>query len=145
MDGLVILLLVILVGIYFIPTIVAFSREHDYRWVICALNIVGGWTFVLWGVALVWAVYPTNKTFADPLIGSATGLGIRNTGDVLGEADFGRQRGYSAAQLASPAVVAPPRERQGSVIDALERLQKLRDSGVLTQDEFEIQKREVLK
>lgn len=145
MDGLVIPLLVIAVSLYFIPTIVAFSREHDYRWVICVLNIAGGWTLVLWVAALVWAVYPANKTFADPLVGSATGLGIRNTGDAFGEAEFGRERGYRTAQFSSPAVVPPPRDRQGSVIDALERLQKLRDNGVLTQDEFEIQKREILK
>lgn len=145
MDGLFILFLVVVVGLYFIPTIVAFSRAHEYRWVICALNIVGGWTFILWGVALIWAVYPPNKTFADPVVGSATGLGPRNTGDLLGEVDLGRERGYRVAQFASPLPVASPRDRPISVIDALERLQKLRDGGVVTQDEFEAQKREILR
>lgn len=45
-----------------------------------------------------------------------------------------------------PALPAPraPRGKQPDVVDQLERLGKLRDSGVLTAEEFEAKKRELL-
>ena len=38
---------ILALAIYFIPTIIAFYRGHGYRWVIFALNLVGG--FILRG------------------------------------------------------------------------------------------------
>jgi hypothetical protein len=49
-------LLIILVVCYFIPTVVAFSRKHHNAGAICALNIFLGWTVVGWVTALVWAL-----------------------------------------------------------------------------------------
>lgn len=36
------------------PTIVAFSNGREYRWVIFALNMFGGWTGLVWVAATVW-------------------------------------------------------------------------------------------
>jgi hypothetical protein len=52
---LLILALVILT-IYMIPTVVARNRKHPQVMAICALNILLGWTFLGWVVALVWAL-----------------------------------------------------------------------------------------
>ena len=41
--------------IYFLPTIVAYGRRHRQKFAILILNIVAGWTFLGWVVALVWA------------------------------------------------------------------------------------------
>lgn len=41
---------------YFIPTIVAYSRQKTNRNAILAVNVLLGWTFVGWVVALVWAL-----------------------------------------------------------------------------------------
>lgn len=46
---------VVLVGIYFAPSIVAFEGKHRDRVAIAVLNIFLGWTFVGWVIALVWA------------------------------------------------------------------------------------------
>ncbi len=50
------LFLLILVAVYFVPTIVAYSRRKDDIMAILLLNLFLGWTLVGWVVALVWAV-----------------------------------------------------------------------------------------
>ena len=48
--------LVFLVGAYFIPTAIAFSRDARSRWLVAVINALLGWTFVGWMVALVVAL-----------------------------------------------------------------------------------------
>ena len=47
--------------LYFVPSFVAFSRGHQNRAAILALNIFLGWTFIGWVVALVWSFTEVNK------------------------------------------------------------------------------------
>ncbi len=42
--------------LYLIPTFIARARNHKNKTAITALNIVAGWTFAGWVVALVWAL-----------------------------------------------------------------------------------------
>ena len=42
-------------GLYFVPTFVAFSRRHRQRVAIFVLNLFAGWTAILWVVALAWS------------------------------------------------------------------------------------------
>ena len=57
MDGFLLILLIILgLAVYFIPTIVAFVSQQENRVAIMVLNIFLGWTLVGWVVSLVWAV-----------------------------------------------------------------------------------------
>jgi hypothetical protein len=53
-------LLFIIVGvlIYFLPSII--GRNHKQLSSILALNLLLGWTFVGWVIALVWAVFKTD-------------------------------------------------------------------------------------
>lgn len=44
-----------MIALYFVPTIVARVREHHNTTAIFLLNLLLGWTFVGWVVALVWA------------------------------------------------------------------------------------------
>lgn len=46
---------VICIFIYFLPSIVAYSRNHTKSIQIFILNIFLGWTFIGWIVALIWA------------------------------------------------------------------------------------------
>lgn len=50
--------LLLIVGgvIYFLPTIIAFNRGTRNGGAIFALNLLLGWTFIGWGIALVWAL-----------------------------------------------------------------------------------------
>lgn len=48
-------LVCLVIGIYLIPTIVAVSRKHLQKVPIILVNILLGWSFIGWVVALVWA------------------------------------------------------------------------------------------
>jgi hypothetical protein len=43
-------------AVYFVPTIIAFSRNHKNKVAIFLLNLLAGWTFLGWVGALVWSV-----------------------------------------------------------------------------------------
>lgn len=51
-----ILLIVIVFGFYFFPTIIAIKRGKANVASIALVNLFLGWTFIGWIVALVWAV-----------------------------------------------------------------------------------------
>lgn len=51
----VVLVGIVLLGLYFVPTFVAFSRRHKQRVAIVVLNLFAGWTAILWVVALAWS------------------------------------------------------------------------------------------
>ena len=56
MGGFAILLFfVFLLGIYLLPTIVAFMREKDNKVPILLLNLFLGWSLIAWVIALIWA------------------------------------------------------------------------------------------
>ena len=41
---------------YFVPAVVALMRSHNNTLAITALNLLLGWTFLGWVVALVWSL-----------------------------------------------------------------------------------------
>jgi hypothetical protein len=43
------------VGLYFLPSIIAFSRVHKLAVTILIINFFFGWTLLGWVIALVWA------------------------------------------------------------------------------------------
>lgn len=51
----------ILLAVYFIPTIIAICRKHDNTVAIILVNILLGWTFIGWVVALIWSVTSQKK------------------------------------------------------------------------------------
>lgn len=86
--------LTIVLGIYFIPAIIAYKRQHAYKLVILGINAIGFVGILPWIVAFVWAAWPSDKSLIDPLAGNVTGKGQRNTGDTIGAAQYGVERGY---------------------------------------------------
>lgn len=56
-----IVLLIISVWIYFIPSQVAKARKHDQLLAIFVTNLLLGWMFVGWAAALIWACVGGNK------------------------------------------------------------------------------------
>ncbi len=60
--GLILLIAgIILLVIGLLPSLIALSREHQYRWPILIINIFFGWTLIGYVIALVWAVMPKGK------------------------------------------------------------------------------------
>jgi hypothetical protein len=86
MNLLVILGICLLSLVYFIPAMVAISRQHVNAMAIFLTNLLFGWTVIGWAVALIWAF--TNKTShnassgfsAKALILSVLGLAVVVTG-----------------------------------------------------------------
>ena len=50
-----ILVFLLLLALYFLPTIVALLRHHRNALAIFVLNFFLGWSFIGWVVALVWS------------------------------------------------------------------------------------------
>jgi hypothetical protein len=49
-----------LVGVYVMPSIIAFSRLHPRRWAILAINLLLGISGIGWGIAFIWALLPAQ-------------------------------------------------------------------------------------
>jgi len=47
--------ILIVVAIYLIPTIVAYSRKHKNKFSIYLTNLLLGWTGLGWIIALIWS------------------------------------------------------------------------------------------
>jgi hypothetical protein len=64
-DGIFLFIVfVIAASIYLIPAIVAIRSNHPNKTAIVVLNILAGWTFIVWVVALVWALTkPVGSSF----------------------------------------------------------------------------------
>ena len=116
----------IFLALYFLPAYIAFKRKHHYKFVILAFNISG----VFWVVALVWALYPSEKSLIDPIIGNVTGLGKRNTGDTVGSVVYGSKRGYENEQDANNL-------KGLQNIEKIEKLHILKQQGAITNEEYE--------
>jgi cytochrome c biogenesis protein CcdA len=52
---------IFIAAIYFIPSIVAISRDHPSKGAVIILNILLGWTFIGWVVAIVWSFTNPNQ------------------------------------------------------------------------------------
>jgi hypothetical protein len=59
----VIMLMLVLI-IYMLPTLIAFGREHPRRGEIAVINIVIGWTLIGWIIVFLWAAL--GRTEAQP-------------------------------------------------------------------------------
>jgi hypothetical protein len=50
-----VIVLVLILVIYMLPTLVAYSREHPHRAVLAVFNIFLGWTLIGWIAVFLWA------------------------------------------------------------------------------------------
>lgn len=74
----------IVVIIYLIPTIIAFKRQHHYKFIIFGINIIGGMTGIGYLIAFIWAVWPSKTSVIDPLISSATSINAEDGKQIYG-------------------------------------------------------------
>jgi hypothetical protein len=61
MTVLSIVMTLILLFLYFLPTAVALKRKHHQSDAIFVLNLLLGWTLLGWIAAMVWAATSTHK------------------------------------------------------------------------------------
>ena len=55
------LIILVLLALYFLPTVVALKRDHPSKGGIIVVNILLGWTFIGWVVSLAWAFSATGR------------------------------------------------------------------------------------
>ena len=55
MEPTALLGLVMLIGVYFVPSFIASKREHHNAIAIVVLNVVAGWIPIGWLIALIWS------------------------------------------------------------------------------------------
>ena len=122
--------LILLFVIFWFPSIVAKRRGHAYTSIIQVLNIATFFTGVTWFIAAGWAIFPSEKSLIDPVVGNPTGLGRRNAGDTLGAAEQGLGRGKSFEEATDKQI---------------QNLIEMRSMGLLSDEEFLKAKRKVLE
>jgi hypothetical protein len=54
---------VVVLGIYLLPSLIAFVRGHRNKHALAKFNILGGWTIFGWITALVWAIYAEPSSY----------------------------------------------------------------------------------
>lgn len=63
MDSILLFLgILFLLGLYFLPSIVATKRQHHNKTAIIVLNILLGWTFLGWVGSLIWALTQVQES-----------------------------------------------------------------------------------
>jgi len=122
--------LILLYVIFWFPSIVAKRRGHAYTSMIQVLNIATLFTFITWFIAAGWAIFPSEKSLFDPVVGNPTGLGRRNAGDTIGAAGQGLGRGKSFEEETDKQI---------------QNLIEMRSMGLLSDEEFLKAKRKVLQ
>jgi hypothetical protein len=115
--GLVIVVMALLlgVGLYFLPSIIASKRNHSNATSIIVLNLFLGWTFLGWVAALIWAFSDNTLIREAPIDGGYSGrnnwgiIAICATIAIVAIA-FATDRaktGASTGNVVQPAVPAP--------------------------------------
>ena len=139
------ILVVIVLGGYLLPTIIAFRRDHHYRFIIMGINIVLGVTGIGYVVAFAWAVWPSKTSVFDPLIASPTSIKVED-----GKQIYSRWGEYKQAfgSTANPTTVVPPPLKTERTADDYESqlrvLAKLKEDGVITAQECDHKKGQIL-
>jgi hypothetical protein len=127
---LLIILGIFLYTIFWFPSIVAKRRGHAYTSLIQILNIAGLFTGVTWFIAAAWAIFPSEKSLIDPIVGNVTGLGRRNAGDTIGSAKHGSGRGAGF---------------EADTDSQIDKLIDMHSKGLINDEEFARKKREIIQ
>jgi hypothetical protein len=54
-NTLTVVMLLLIALLYMLPTLIAFGREHPRRDAIAVINILLGWTLIVWIGVFLWA------------------------------------------------------------------------------------------
>jgi len=124
------LIILVIAVLYFVPTVIAFRRNHAYKNIILVINLIFGWTGAGWAIAAIWAVFPSEKSLIDPVLGNVTGTGQRNAGDTFGAKAFGEKRGFV---------------KEKDDHERIQELAKMFESGAISEEEFKALKKKIIE
>ena len=113
-SAFLIILLITAVAFYFMPTIIAFNRDHSARFAILFINLFFGFTGIAWIACLVWSFSGSSQMSV-----SQTVIVNSRSGDSVGDHD---QRRY----------------------EKLAKLSELKKMGAITEAEFQQEKSKII-
>lgn len=132
LAGLSVIIIVISLISYFLPTIIAMFRGKSNTFAILLLNLFLGWTFIGWIVALVWSVTTDNK---------AQTIVVNNNSTIEPKNEFMTLSNQgSNSEQKNNLNLNSHKEK----IQSLKKLKQLFDDGILNEEEFNQQKIQIL-
>ncbi len=131
--------------VYFLPTIIALIFGCDRTGSVFVMNLFLGWTFIGWVWAFIWAVSPrreqqqsiivNNHVSADRTINPIITQPIQENVHFTNSQSLPKQQ----AQIEATTI-----KSHQDKISQLQQLKQLLDAEILTQEEFEQQKTQIL-
>ena len=128
---------------YLAPTIIALIRNHHYKWVLFAINLIFGMTGIGYLIAFIWAVWPRKTAILDVVANDPT-TNSHEAGQKVYEQMGSNIRAFRDA--ANPSSTATPSKFtvNEDCDEILRRLAKLKEEGIITEEEFGRKKSELL-
>lgn len=123
---------------YFIPSIIALFRAKSNSFAIILLNLFLGWTFIGWVVALIWSA--TKDKPAQTIVVNNSYTENKNIEPNHQKTNSTTSLNSMYSQKTTTNKIISHQEK----IEILEKLKKMVDAGILTQEEFEKQKIQIL-
>jgi hypothetical protein len=147
MERFSIIVVIVFILIYFFPSVIAFSKSKSNTAAIFVLNLFLGWSFIGWIVALVWALSKDKETqpiivnnnaysehrIVTPTFTQPLPVSNQNSSDI--------QKNIQSLETKS---IEQNSKLHQEKIENLQKLKQLLDAGILTQDEFDQQKKQIL-
>lgn len=142
----IIAVIVIILAFIFIPTIVAFRKQHPNRWLIFVINLAFGGTIVGWVAALVWALHYAHIS-EDGSNGGESGINlfVNDPKPIRIEPALNTDGTSPKAELAAnSSVLSGTPHDDASAVETLRRLKTLFESGAISSDEYTALKSPIL-
>lgn len=138
--------IIVILAVIFIPTVVAFRRQHPNRWLIFVVNFAFGGTVVGWIAALVWALHYAHIS-EDGSNGGESGINLFVNDPVTIRVDPSMNEDQKIALPVSPTNNPNPSKdhSDAETVNALQRLKTLFESGAISAEEFTALKAPILK
>ena len=130
---------------YFLPSIIALFRGKSNSTAIFMLNLFLGWTFIGWVVALIWAV-SKDRDIQTIVVNNNSFTDYKTLSTVIPQPVQGNISNFES-QRTNNNELQSKHNNAKSHENKIENLQKIKqwlDNGVVTQEEFDEQKRQIL-
>jgi T4 superinfection immunity protein/putative oligomerization/nucleic acid binding protein len=139
-------LIILILIFYFFPSIIAFSRSKSNTAAIVMLNLFLGWSFIGWIIALIWAVSKDRET-QQIIVNNNAYSEHRTVTPTVNQPIPERLYNDGTQKTLSSQGTVSNKQNSNSHQEKIENLQKLKqllDDEILTQDEFDQQKKQIL-
>ncbi len=137
--------IIVILAVIFIPTIVAFRRQHPNRWLIFVVNLAFGGTIVGWVAALVWAMHYAHIS-EDGSNGGESGINlfVNDPVDVRVDPSMGSNASTFSTGSSNNLPVPPNTLSDAENVQTLRRLKSLFESGAISAEEYTALKAPIL-